>query len=260
MSRFVTAGCSHRRSRSIRGAAMHHGGGPCRQRAHRNHRAVVRRRARVELRAVRLTRAQPGFRHQRLRRDAARPVGVGRQAAGRQPRDRRRGATDLVDEDRERVVRACAKAYRERMRSSPRCANSTCGTTTPWSTKRSRPSVDRHIRPSDPPHGRKGALPRQPPGAVEADAGGRWAAPAGQRSAAAHSDRGAGRRGGGSKERTTDECPLRRLSREPGSQPSRACRPIPLRRRWPGKSSAWAASAQEPGWCCCWGATTAIPC
>ena len=43
--------------------------------------AGVRRRARRQLREVRHARAQPGLRHQRLRRDAARAVGVGRQAA-----------------------------------------------------------------------------------------------------------------------------------------------------------------------------------
>ena len=46
--------------------------------------AGVRGRAPVELRRLRLGRAAPGLRRQRLRRDAARPVGMGRQAAGRQ--------------------------------------------------------------------------------------------------------------------------------------------------------------------------------
>ena len=50
---------------------------------------ALRRRAPVELRRLRLARAGPRVRHQRLRRDAARAVGVGRQAARRQRRDRR---------------------------------------------------------------------------------------------------------------------------------------------------------------------------
>ena len=52
-------------------------------------RPAVRRRAPVELRPVRVARAPRGVRHQRFRRDAARSVGVGPQAPGRQLRDRR---------------------------------------------------------------------------------------------------------------------------------------------------------------------------
>ncbi len=51
-------------------------------------RAVLRRRAPVELRRVRLARAPAGVRRQRLRRDAAGTVGVGRQAPGREHADR----------------------------------------------------------------------------------------------------------------------------------------------------------------------------
>ena len=47
--------------------------------------AAVRGRAPVQFRRVRLAGAEPGLRRQRLRRDAARPVRVGRQAAGREP-------------------------------------------------------------------------------------------------------------------------------------------------------------------------------
>ena len=61
------------------------------QPAHRTHRAAVWRRACVELRPVRVARAKPGLRHQRLRRDTAGPVGVGRQAAGGECGDRRSG-------------------------------------------------------------------------------------------------------------------------------------------------------------------------
>ena len=43
----------------------------------------------VELRGVRLAGAEPGLRHQRLRRDRARPVGVGREAISSELRDRR---------------------------------------------------------------------------------------------------------------------------------------------------------------------------
>ena len=47
--------------------------------------AGVRGRSPVELRRVRVARAEPGLRRQRLRRDPAGPVRVGCQAAGRQP-------------------------------------------------------------------------------------------------------------------------------------------------------------------------------
>ena len=51
---------------------------------------AVRRRAPVEFRCVRLAGTAPGLRHQRLRRDNARPTRMGCQAAGRQSR---RGGT-----------------------------------------------------------------------------------------------------------------------------------------------------------------------
>ena len=60
----------------------------------------VRRRAPVQLRHLRLARAQPGVRLQRLRRDVARPVGMGREAAGGQRR--RRGARAGFLQDRAR--------------------------------------------------------------------------------------------------------------------------------------------------------------
>ena len=53
---------------------------------HRDHRAGLRRRPPAQLRPVRHPRAQPGVRPQRLRRDPARALGVGRQAAGHQLR------------------------------------------------------------------------------------------------------------------------------------------------------------------------------
>ena len=49
---------------------------------------ALRRRAPVELRRLRCARSRARLRHQRLRRDGARPVGVGRQAAGGEHRDR----------------------------------------------------------------------------------------------------------------------------------------------------------------------------
>ena len=78
-----------------RGAA--HGGRPGVDSAVRHQRAALRRCASVELRRVRISGAQAAVRHQRLRRDAPRSVGVGREASRREhggcgprPRIRRR--------------------------------------------------------------------------------------------------------------------------------------------------------------------------
>ena len=56
---------------------------------HRHRRAGVRRLPPAQLRHVCDTRAQPGLRPQRFRRDAPRTVGVGPEAPGRELRDRR---------------------------------------------------------------------------------------------------------------------------------------------------------------------------
>ena len=87
-SRSATGGCSCRRSRST-AAPPPDGRRPRRRAAHRAARAALRRRAPLELRRVRRARPAAGVRHQRLRRDAAGPVRVGRQAARRQLRRRR---------------------------------------------------------------------------------------------------------------------------------------------------------------------------
>ena len=68
-----------------------HGERPGRHPADRADRPGLRRRAPVQLRRVRLAGAEPRLRHQRLRRDPARAVGVGRQAARGEPGDRRAG-------------------------------------------------------------------------------------------------------------------------------------------------------------------------
>ena len=94
---------------------------------HRDPRPGLRRRAHLELRRLRLARAFAAVRRQRLRRDRSGPVGMGREAAGRQHRDRR---------TRQRLLGcgargACAtrrRSYRSAMARSPRCAISTSGT------------------------------------------------------------------------------------------------------------------------------------
>ena len=93
-----------------RGAAAIDGGRSRPDAAHRAARAAVRRRPPLELRRVRRARPAPDLRRQRLRRDAARAVRVGRQAArrelrGRRPRPRlRRQAASAGQPDRGAVV------------------------------------------------------------------------------------------------------------------------------------------------------------
>ena len=63
------------------------GGGSRRHAPVRTQRPALRRRTPLQLRCVRITRATPGVRHQRFRRDPSRPVGVGRETACLKLRD-----------------------------------------------------------------------------------------------------------------------------------------------------------------------------
>ena len=67
----------------------HHGLGPVHHPPVGPERPGLRRCPPEQLRGVRLGRAEPGVRRQRLRRDPARTLGVGREAPGRQPGHRR---------------------------------------------------------------------------------------------------------------------------------------------------------------------------
>ena len=77
--------------------------------------AVLRRRAPVELRRLRLARPAARLRPQRLRRDAAGAVGVGRQAARREHADRGRRATGSGRTRQRRAVLDCVAGYRTAM-------------------------------------------------------------------------------------------------------------------------------------------------
>ena len=76
-----------------RGAPGRDGARPVDHAAQQHHRPGQRRRAHLELRPVRLAGADARLRLERLRRDAARAVGVGRQATRGERRDRRPRAT-----------------------------------------------------------------------------------------------------------------------------------------------------------------------
>ena len=88
----------------FRGAALPMAQRPGRHPALRVRRAGLRRRPPGQLRAVRLPGATPRLRHQRLRRDPARSVGMGRQAPGGEPGDRRRGTTSSPTKERRGIV------------------------------------------------------------------------------------------------------------------------------------------------------------
>ena len=91
--------------------------------------AALRRRAPVELRRLRRARPAAGLRRQRLRRDAARPVRVGRQASRRRA-SRSRAAT-AASSDKQRSGRSTWRwraPTARRCAGSPACATSTSGT------------------------------------------------------------------------------------------------------------------------------------
>ena len=113
-----------------------HGRRPRRHPAVGPARAALRRRPPVELRRLRLARAPADVRHQRLRRDPARAVGVGRQAAGREPRDRRPRPRVLAARTARRSSLRASAEYRDADAAlRRRCATSTSGTPTSRSTK-----------------------------------------------------------------------------------------------------------------------------
>jgi hypothetical protein len=142
-----------------RGAALPMAaGGPGRNSRLRAAGAAVRGCPPVQFRGVRLAGAAAGLRCQRFRRDPARPVRVGRQAAGRQPGG---GGTDNGSpaKTRRKIVLAAAERYRTAMRAvhnpgqpdshgaSTRRSTSTPASAGPGCTARSRapagPSVHR---------------------------------------------------------------------------------------------------------------------
>ena len=154
-----------------RGSAADHGLRPGAAPRSRTHGAALRRRAPLELRRLRLARAHAALRPQRLRRDAAGPVRVGRQAPrgelrrrgtrqrlrrGRVPRGRaRRGA--LLSRAHARVRRRCATS-RSGTRTSPPTTRSH------WCARRPTPAQRRPRRPPRPRAATAAAMARRPRG------------------------------------------------------------------------------------------------
>ena len=82
---------------------------------HRLARTGVRRLPHHEFRRVRVARAQPDFRYQRFRRDAAGALGMGPQALDREYRSRGSLARARDRGNREDAVRAAVHSYREHL-------------------------------------------------------------------------------------------------------------------------------------------------
>ena len=80
---------AHVALRVLSGGGLPHGRGPRRHAAIGDQRPGLRRRARVELRPVRVPRTGAAVRHQRFRRDPPRSLGMGREAPRGEPRRRR---------------------------------------------------------------------------------------------------------------------------------------------------------------------------
>ena len=89
---------------------------------------ALRRRPPRQLRAVRVARARPPVRHQRLRRDAARPVRVRREAPRREPRRRRPRRAASASHDSRHVVHRAVRSYATGWPATPRCGRSTSTT------------------------------------------------------------------------------------------------------------------------------------
>ena len=142
----------------------------------RHRRPAVRRRPPRQLRAVRLAGARPPLRHQRLRRDAARPVRVGPQAPGGQPRRRRPVARLRRARRPARRPSGRPLVPRPDGRLRRRCARST--STTPSGRRRGDPGLRRQARAALSSRRRSSptAPPRRAPRAAEADRGRRRAA------------------------------------------------------------------------------------
>ena len=214
--------------------------------------AAVRGRAPVELRGVRLAGAAAGLRRQRLRRDAARPVRVGRQAAGGEPGGGRAGQRvpgQGPPQDR-RWRRSRATARRCASSRSSRCWTS--GTRT-WTSSRPSASSGRRSRRRRFKAGRddagQGAHPRQHAGAGQADHRGRRAAADHRRPADDRPDRGAVRRRAGRRAVRASCAPCWASTGAPCSPTGGICSSSSRWSRWPARSSGSAASAPAPGSC-----------
>ncbi len=162
-----------------------HGGRPRPDPEIGGHRAAVRRCPPLELRPVRLRRAQAALRRQRLRRDAAGPVGVGRQAPGRElrrarTRSRVLGEGPAVGRARGRARLPGAHAPRRRDAHARLVVRPSRRSTGSWSASAPRPAAagSARARPA-PPKARSRRRARATASACSPSARPRWTASCG---------------------------------------------------------------------------------
>ncbi len=236
-----------------RGAAPRHGHRPRRHARLRPARPALRRRPPVELRRLRQPRAAAGVRHQRLRRDAARPVRVGRQAArgelrGGRPRPRlrrRRPRGDRAGLRRAPTARrwpsfAAHDQPRRLVRAARRRGDASPATRRPCRARRS--SAPRRTSPRRAP---RTACRRF----AQADPRGRRRAAHHGRPAADRADPGpAARRHRGGVHRVVPRAPAR-LPAHARAPTAATCSSATASSTWPARWSGWAASARGPGSC-----------
>ena len=221
--------------------------------------AAVRRRPPVQLRRLRGARPPARLRPQRLRRDAARAVGVGRQAAGGElavagrdrgfAGERARDAWHGVREYRRRCARFAGMRDIDPVRAPggrPLFER--------WGSRASTEAPSASTRRSRRPATRTAcARCRSLPSDVDDTSADR------QRPAADRSDRGA--RPGPDARRDQRVCAdSSRSTRETLPDDRRRCRAATEHAMRRARSSASAASAPGPGSCCCSAATTATRC
>ena len=241
---------------------LRHGQRPRRDAAHRPERAGLRRRPPVELRRLRRARPPPRLRHQRLRRDAARAVGVGRQAPGRQPGDRGARAGDEPQGAR-------ADRARERRRLPPGHERLRGYEQSRRLLRAHGPRADRRARGPDRArgHGRaaraqhpEGAQEEQPARAAQAHEGGGRPPPLRQRAAAAGAGARARARRRGRRSHAGHPRAHRPLRGDAARRDTPAARAATSSSTLPARSSASAAWAPGPGWSFSSAATTGTRC
>ena len=246
-----------------RGAAAVMAADLARDAGHRAAGAALRRRPPLQLRRLRRARPAPRLRLNDFDETLPGPVGVGRQAARRELRDRRRAnAASKRRAARARWSTRRRAATARRCASSPRCATSRSGTRGSTSSRRSASALARPRSTAAGARLRRNLAKARAKDSLRAlekltDEGRRRAADRQRTAADRRRSRSCRRR---RRTPTSRRCcgghrrlPRRRLA----ARPPAPARRLPLRRRSRARWSGSAASAPAPGSSCCSAATTA---
>ncbi len=162
-----TAGWPSRRSRSIAGAALPMASDLVDRPRTGHHGPALRRCPPVELRLVRVARARPGLRHQRLRRDPPRALRIRPEAARGESCRRRPRAGASTAHDNRHIVHRAMRSYRDRM-----AGYATMRAIDVYYARVDATGIiayaDKHARADDRGHGQGDRPPRRPPRTAEA--------------------------------------------------------------------------------------------